>query len=208
MHRLTYRVYGTSSSGNCHKVRLALDLLHVQYRWHEIDVVKGETRTPEFLAMNANGKVPLLQIDGDVYLPESNAILCYLADGTHLWQGDRLQRAQVLQWMFFEQYTHEPAVAVARFVRGYLGKHDDPRLPELMKRGDAALTVMERHLAGRAWFAGEQLSVADIALYAYTCRADEGGFDLARYPAISAWLARVEATPGVTRTPAAPLIAQ
>jgi glutathione S-transferase len=204
MHRLTYRVYGTASSGNCHKVRLALDLLHLQYRWHEVDILQGETRTPDYLAMNPNGKVPLLQIDSDVYLPESNAILCYLADGTHLWQGDRVQRAQVLQWMFFEQYSHEPYIAVARFVCGYLGKHDDPRLPELIKRGNAALDVMEWHLTGRDWFAGDGLSIADLALYAYTCRADEGGFDLARVPQVSAWLARVEATAGVTRTPPAP----
>jgi glutathione S-transferase len=206
MHRLTYRVYGTTSSGNCHKVRLALDLLHVQYRWHEVDVMKGETRTPEYLAMNPNGKVPLLQIDSNVFLPESNAIVCYLADGTHLWQGDRVQRAQVLQWLFFEQYTHEPAIAVARFVRGYLGKHADPRGPELITRGNAALDVMEQHLAARQWFVGDALSVADLALYAYTCRAGEGGFDLARTPQVSAWLARVEATPGVTRTPPAPLV--
>ncbi|MFO0146601.1 MAG: glutathione S-transferase family protein [Betaproteobacteria bacterium] len=204
MHRLTYRVYGTASSGNCHKVRLALDLLHMQYRWHEVDILKGETRTPQFLAMNPNGKVPLLQIDTDAYLPESNAILCYLADGTHLWQGDRVRRAQVLQWLFFEQYSHEPYIAVARFVRGYLGKHDDPRLPELMRRGNAALDVMEQHLAGRDWFVGASLSIADIALYAYTCRADEGGFDLARTPRVGAWLARMEGTAGVTRTPPAP----
>lgn len=207
MHRLTYRVYGTASSGNCHKVRLALDLLHVGYRWHEVDITKGETRTAEFLAMNPNGKVPLLQIDSQVFLPESNAILCYLADGTHLWQGDRLQRAQALQWLFFEQYSHEPYVAVARFLRGYLGRHDDERLPELQRRGHLALAVMEQHLAAREWFVGNGIGIADLALFAYTCRAHEGGFDLSGYTHLNDWLGRVAATPGVTLTPLAPLSA-
>ncbi|MCX8114743.1 MAG: glutathione S-transferase, partial [Burkholderiaceae bacterium] len=130
-HLAPFRVYGTATSGNCHKVRLALDLLRVAYRWHEVDIMKGESRTPQYLAMNPNGKVPLLQIDDHTWLAESNAILCYLADGTELWPGDRLTRAQALQWMFFEQYSHEPYIAVARFVRLFLKKPDDPRLPEL-----------------------------------------------------------------------------
>lgn len=197
---LPHRVYGTAASGNCHKVRLALDLLRIPYRWHEVDVVKGETRTPQFLAMNPNGKVPLLQIDEHSFLPESNAILCYLADGTDLWPGDRLQRAQVLQWMFFEQYTHEPAVAVARFIVAFLKRPDDARLPGLHQRGHAALAVMEQHLTRHAFFAAERFSIADIALFAYTHKADEGGFDLAGYPAIGAWLARCRAA-GATDMP-------
>lgn len=200
-HLAPFRVYGTSTSGNCHKVRLALDLLHVPYRWHEIDIMKGETRTPEYLAMNPNGKVPLLQIDDHTWLAESNAILCYLADGTELWPGDRLARAQALQWMFFEQYSHEPYVAVARFVRLFLKRPDDPRLPELEKRGYHALGVMEGHLARNDFFVGGKLTIADIALFAYTHCAEEAGFDLGKYPAVRAWIDRCLAQPGVTAMP-------
>ncbi len=197
---LPHRVYGTAASGNCHKVKLALDLLRIPYRWHEIDVVKAETRTPQFLAMNPNGKVPLLQIDDHTFLPESNAILCYLADGTDLWPGDRLQRAQVLQWMFFEQYTHEPAVAVARFIVGFLRQPDDPRLPGLIERSHKALAVMEQHLARQPFFAAGRFSIADIALFAYTHKAHEGNIDLAPYPAVRAWLDRCRAA-GATDMP-------
>ena len=198
---LPRRVYGAAASGNCHKVKLALDLLHLPYRWHEVDLMRGETRTPEFLRINANGKLPVLQIDDHTYLPESNAILCYLADGTELWPGDRLQRAQALQWMFFEQYTHEPAIAVARFIVQFQKAPDDPRLPGLRERGHRALAVMEQHLARQPFFAAGRFSIADIALFAYTHRADEGGFDLAPYPAVQDWLARCRAVPGVTEMP-------
>ena len=200
---LPHRVFGMRASGNCHKVRLALDLLGLPYRWHEVDVLGGETRTPPFLAMNPNGKVPVLQIDDHTFLAESNAILCYLADGTRLWPGDRLARAQALAWMFFEQYSHEPYIAVTRFVRRFLRRDDDPRLPELTRRGHEALAVMERHLARHAWFAAEQFSIADIALFAYTHRADEGGFDLASYPALRSWLDRCRALPGISEMPPA-----
>jgi glutathione S-transferase len=189
------------TSGNCHKVKMALDLLGLPYEWREVDLMKGGTRTPEFLAMNPNGKVPVLAIDGSTFLPESNAILCYLGEGTKLVPDDRLERARMLQWMFFEQYTHEPAIAVARFVRVFLGKHDDPRLPELLRRGHAALEVMEKHLARRDYFAGNSLSLADLALFAYTHKAGDGGFDLGPYPAVRNWLARVAATPGVSTMP-------
>jgi glutathione S-transferase len=199
--RAPHRVYGAAASGNCHKVRLALDLLRVPYRWHETDLMLGETRTPEFLRINPNGKLPVLQIDDHTFLPESNAILCYLADGTDLWPGDRLQRAQALQWMFFEQYTHEPAIAVARFIVQFLKAPDDARLPGLRERGHKALAVMEQHLSRHPFFAADRFSIADIALYAYTHRADEGGFDLAAYPALQAWLARCRAVPGVTQMP-------
>ena len=197
-----HRVFGSRASGNCHKVKLALDLLRIAYRWHEVDILKGETRTPEFLAMNPNGKVPVLQIDEHTFLPESNAILCYLADGSRLWPGDRLARAQALAWMFFEQYSHEPYLAVARFIRLFLKKHDDPRLPMLLERGHAALAVMERHLQRNAFLAAGSFSIADIALFAYTHRAADGGFDLAAYPAVQAWLGRCLAQPGVTEMPA------
>jgi len=198
---LPHRVFGTSTSGNCHKVRLALDALGLPYRWHEVDVLAGETRTAEFLAMNPNGKVPVLQIDDHTFLPESNAILCYLADGSHLWPGDRLARAQALQWLFFEQYSHEPYIAVARFIRRFLKRDDDPRLPELMRRGHDALAVMESHLARQPFLAAGRFSIADIALFAYTHRADEGGVDLDRYPAVRAWLQRCLAQPGVSTMP-------
>ncbi len=198
---LPHRVFGTSTSGNCHKVRLALDALGLPYRWHEIDVLKGETRTPEFLAMNPNGKVPVLQIDDHTFLPESNAILCYLADGSQLWPGDRLARAQALAWMFFEQYSHEPYIAVARFIRKFLKRDDDPRLPELTRRGHAALAVMEQHLSRQPFFAAGRFSIADIGLFAYTHRADEGGFDLAGYPAVRAWLRRCLQQHGISAMP-------
>lgn len=194
-------VYGTSTSGNCHKVRMALDILGLPYEWREIDVMKGESRTPEFLAMNPNGKVPVLAIDGTTFLPESNAILWYLGEGTPLVPASRLERAHALQWMFFEQYSHEPAIAVARFIRCFLKKNDDPRLPDLTKKGDAALGVMERHLATHDYFAGNALTVADLALFGYTHKAADGGFDLARYPAVSAWVARCYQHPGVTEMP-------
>jgi glutathione S-transferase len=200
---LPHRVFGTSTSGNCHKVRLALDALGLPYRWHEVDILKGETRTAAFLAMNPNGRVPVLQIDDHTFLAESNAILCYLADGSALWPGDRLTRAQALQWMFFEQYSHEPYIAVARFIRRFLKRDDDPRLPELIRRGHEALGVMERHLVRHPFFAAGRFSIADIALFAYTHRADEGGFDLAPYAAVQAWLARCRAVPGVSDMPSA-----
>jgi glutathione S-transferase len=198
---MSYTVYGTSASGNCHKVRMALDILGLPYEWREIDIVRRETRTPEFLAMNPNGRVPVLAIDGGTFLAESGAILWYLADGTPLVPASRLERARVLQWMFFEQYDHEPAIAVARFIRCFLKKNDDPRLPELTKKGDAALGVMERHLATHDYFAGDTLTIADLALFGYTHKAADGGFDLARYPAVSAWLARCYQHPGVTEMP-------
>jgi glutathione S-transferase len=143
----------------------------------------------------------VLAIDGATFLPESNAILWYLAEGTALLPDNRLDRARVLQWMFFEQYSHEPAIAVARFIRCFLKRSDDPRLPELAKRGDAALGVMERHLATHDWFVGEGLTIADLALFAYTHKAADGGFDLARYPAVAAWLARCGRHRGVTEMP-------
>lgn len=198
---MSYIVYGMASSGNCHKVKMALEHLRVPYQWREIDTLKGETRTPSFLAMNPNGQVPVLAVDETIYLSESNAILWYLAEGTTLVPEDRLQRASALQWMFFEQYSHETAIAVARYIRAFLKQRDDPRLPQLEKRGYAALGVMDRHLANRDYFAGDALSIADLALFAYTHKADEGGFDIAPYPAVMAWLDRVAAAPGVSNMP-------
>jgi glutathione S-transferase len=199
---MTYTVHGTAASGNCHKVRMALDILKLPYRWNEIDVTTGATRKPDFLAMNPNGKVPVLELGDGCYLPESNAILWYLAEGTPLVPGDRLERAQVLQWMFFEQYSHEPYIAVARFLRRFLKKDaDDPRMPELARRGHAALATMEQHLTGREYFVGAAPTIADLSLFAYTHKAADGDFDLTPYPAVRAWLARVAAMRGVTEMP-------
>ncbi|HSX60342.1 MAG TPA: glutathione S-transferase family protein [Tahibacter sp.] len=190
-------VYGMKSSGNCYKVELLLEQLGRPYRWVEIDSAAGETRTPQYLAMNLNGKVPLLEVEPGRWLAESNAILCYLADGTPLWPSDPWQRAQVLQWLFFEQYSHEPYIAVARFICRWLAE-DHPRradLPRLRERGAQALAVMEQHLAERPFFAGNEYTIADIALFAYTHAAADGGFDLGGYPQICAWLDRVRAQP-------------
>ena len=198
-----FRVYGTSASGNCHKVRMALEALGLPYEWTEIDSVNGQTRTPDFLAMNSNGKVPVLQIEPGVFLPESNAILCFLADDTPLLPDDRLQRARVMQWLFFEQYSHEPYIAVARYLHRF---HPDPASQRALadsKRdgGYRALAVMESHLAGENFLVAGRYTIADIALYAYTHVAGEGGFDLARFPAVTAWLAQVEAQPRYVRMP-------
>lgn len=195
-------LYGFSPSGNCHKVRVLLEQLGRRdgrdYRWVETDSSRGATRTPEFLALNPNGKVPLLVLDDGRTLTESNAMLCWLAEGTAFMPADAWQRAQALSWMFFEQYSHEPYVAVARFIRGWTAA-DSPRradLPKLRERGHQALAVMERYLLASPWFTGPDYGIADIALFAYTDVAGEGGFDLAPYPALRDWLARVRATPG------------
>jgi len=186
-------VYGNSDSGNCYKVKLALAQLDLPHRWIETDSVAGATRTPEFLAKNPNGKVPLLELDDGSFLPESNAILWYLAEDTLLAPAGRLGRARALQWMFFEQYSHEPYVAVARSIMRYLPP-DSPRrteLPRLQERAHQALGVMERHLASEPYFVDAVYSIADIALFAYTHCAEDGGIALAPYPAIRAWLQRV-----------------
>ncbi len=199
---MTTVVYGTSASGNCHKVRMVLDITGSPYAWREVDILQAGTRSPEFLRLNPNGKVPVVVLDDGTALAESNAILWYFGEGTRLLPDDRLGRAQMLQWMFFEQYTHEPAIAVARFLRVFLQKGDDPRLPELLVRGNRALGVMEQHLATRDYFVGGRLSLADLALFAYTHRAGDGGFDLAAFPAVRTWLARCLAQPGVSEMPA------
>lgn len=193
-----YTVYGMHVSGNCYKVKLALEQLGIAYEWVEIDIMKSGTRTPEFLAMNPNGKVPTLALGDGSFLPESNAILHYLAEGTPLMPRNRLGRARALQWMFFEQYSHEPYIAVARFITLLLppGHARRAELPRLRERGAQALGVMETALAHVPYFAGEDYSIADIALFAYTHCADQAGFDLAPYPKVCAWLERVRAQPG------------
>jgi len=197
-------VHGMSLSGNCHKVRLLLEQLGRSYRWTEIDSAHGATRTPEFLTINPNGKVPILQLDDGRVLAESNAILHYLADGSSFLPGDPWQHAQALSWMFFEQYSHEPYIAVARFLSGWTAA-DSPRradLPRLREGGMRALAVMEQHLRRARWFTGENYGIADIALFAYTDVAGDGGFDLSAFPAIGEWLSRVRATPRFVAMPA------
>ena len=190
-------VYGDSRSGNCYKVKLLCAELGLRYDWQEVDILKGETRTDAFLAMNPNGRIPLLQIDGQQYLPESNAILCYLADGNALAGMTRFRRAETLSWMFFEQYSHEPFIATSRFIRKYLGNPPERRaeLKQKKEGGYRALDVMERRLRKQPFIVGTHLTIADIALFAYTHVADEGGFDLGRYDAINAWLERIRQRP-------------
>ena len=197
-------VYGFSPSGNCHKVRLLLEQLGHDYRWVETDSSQGATRTAEYLAKNPNGKVPMIELDDGRVLVESNAILCWLADGTSFLPSDPWQKAQALSWLFFEQYSHEPYIAVARFICGWTPT-DSPRradLPKLRERGHAALAVMENQLVANPWFGGNDYGIADIALYAYTCVAPQGGIALDAYPALRDWLSRVEARPGFVPLPA------
>jgi glutathione S-transferase len=192
------RLYDNLPSGNGYKVRLLLAQLGIRYERVEKDILKGETRTPEYLARNPNGRIPLLELDDGRHLAESNAILSYLAEGTRFVPEGRFERAKVLEWMFFEQYSHEPYVAVARFWIHSLGKRHEwaDKLREKHERGYQALAVMEKSLSATAWLAGDAYSIADIALYAYTHVAHEGDFDLGAYPGVRAWLARVAAQPG------------
>ncbi|MEE9609117.1 MAG: glutathione S-transferase family protein [Myxococcota bacterium] len=191
------RLYDCLESGNGYKVRLLLSQLGLAVERVEVDILKGETRQSGFLARNPNGRIPVLELDDGTCLAESNAIQFFLADGTPYLPSDRLGRAQVLQWMFFEQYSHEPYIAVLRFW-AHAGLLEDKRdaIPEKRERGYEALGVMESHLAERRFFVGEAYSIADIALYAYTHVAGEGGFDLARFGAVRGWLDRVREQPG------------
>ena len=193
------RVYGDLQSGNCYKVKLLLAQLERPHDWVHVDILEKQTRTPAFLAKNPNGKIPLLEIEEEgVCLPESDAILHYLAEGTAFLPSARLLHAQVLQWLFFEQYSHEPYIAVARYIIRYLGRPEkyETTLREKMAPGYAALEVMEKHLASRRFFVAEQYTIADIGLYAYTHVAHEGGFELSRFPAVEAWIERVRSQSG------------
>lgn len=199
------RVYGDLLSGNCYKVELLMRHLGLEHASVHVDILAGETRTDTFLARNANGKIPVLELDDGRCLAESNAILNFLADGTRYLPGDAWARAQVLQWQFFEQYSHEPYIAVARFIAKYLGMPVERRAEYESKRagGIRALTVMERRLAEADYLVGDALTIADISLYAYTHVAHEGGFDLAPFVSIRDWIERVEAHPLHFSMPAA-----
>ncbi|HEY1146174.1 MAG TPA: glutathione S-transferase family protein [Allosphingosinicella sp.] len=194
-------LHENAMSGNCYKVRLTAAHLGLPLERRHYDVIAGETRTPHFLqTVNANGKTPVLQV-GDRFIPESNAACFYLADGSDLIPAERFARADMLHWMFFEQYSHEPNVATLRFWLAYIGEDNlsdaqRAQIPGKRAGGEAALDLMDRHLAGRDFFVGTGLTLADIALYGYTHVAGEGGFDLGLYPHVEAWLARVAAQPG------------
>ncbi|MGF1700503.1 glutathione S-transferase family protein [Photobacterium makurazakiensis] len=183
------KVYGDIQSGNCYKIKLILELLGLDYNWHHINILDGESHTDEFLQMNPNGKIPTLELDDGRCLAESNAILCYLAESTLLLPQDNYQKAKVMEWLFFEQYSHEPYIAVARFIAKYLGMPEERKAEyqALQEGGNKALSVMEKQLQQTPYLAGESLTIADISLYAYTHVAHEGGFSLERYPAITRW---------------------
>ncbi len=187
-------------SGNCYKVRLAARQLGIELRLKDYGLHDGATRKPDFLAKNPNGRVPMLEFDDGRTLPESGAILWYLGEESKLLPADRWARAEVLQWMFFEQYSHEPYIAVARFWLSFASKEELEKrrhlVPEWHAKGNAALGVMQTHLERRDWFAGSHYSIADIGLYGYTHCAIDGGFDLGTYPAVRAWLKRVASEPG------------
>ena len=194
--RLTF--YGDPISGNCYKLRLAAEQIGIPYDWQDIDILAGDTQTAAFLAMNPNGKVPIARLPDGRVLTESNAILWYLAEGSRLDGGDRYERASILEWMCFEQYSHEPFIATSRFIIRFQGAPASRQAELEAKKpgGLKALDVMNRHLADRQFFANDRYSIADIALYAYTHVADEGGFDVAPYEHVVSWLDRVTRQPG------------
>ena len=191
------RLYDNHLSGNGYKPRLLLAHLGVTFKRIEIDILKGKSRTPEFLAKNPNGRIPVLELDDGTCISESNAILFFLSEESAFLPSDRLARARTLQWMFFEQYSHEPFIAVSRHWIQHTGMTPEQRaqLPAKQEGGRNALAVMEIHLGKSAWFGGNAPSIADMALYAYTHVADEGGFDLANYPAVGNWLDRMAELP-------------
>ncbi len=194
----TLRLYDFLPSGNGYKIRLLLTQLGTPFERINLDITKGETRTPEFLSKNSSGKIPLLEIEQGRYLAESNAILIYLSEGTEYLPYDRFLRAQVMQWLFFEQYSHEPYIATPRFWISILNRAEQYQV-EIDKRresGYAALRLMENHLAKHNYFVAGRYSIADICLFAYTHVAHEGGYELTQFPAIQAWIERVKSQPG------------
>jgi glutathione S-transferase len=192
-------LYGMIDSGNCYKPRLLMAKLGIAFTNVEVSSHTGDTRTADYVAKNPNAMVPLLELDDGRRIAESNAILLYLSEGTRFLPADKYERALAYQWLFFEQYSHEPYIAVRKALLTFPERAKDAtpeRLATTLERGNKALRVMNRHLEGHAFFAGDAYSVADIALYAYTHTAEMGGFQLDAYPAVAAWLKRVEADPG------------
>jgi glutathione S-transferase len=190
------KIYGDIQSGNCYKVKLLCSLLIIEHQWIHVDILEGGTDQADFLAKNPNGKIPLLELSDGRCISESNAILNYLASGSDLLPKDTYELAKVQQWQFFEQYSHEPFIAVARFIAKYLGLPEDRRTDYESKQngGHKALAVMEAQLIKTPYLVGEQLTTADISLYGYTHVAYEGGFDLSEYPAVQAWIDRIAST--------------
>lgn len=192
-----YKLYDFLPSGNSYKIRLLLNLLNIPYKRIDVNILAKETRTPGFLQKNPNGKIPLLEIEPDKFLAESNAILYYLSQGTEYFPQDNYLKAQVMQWLFFEQYSHEPYIATSRYWISILKQPEkyEEQLKHKHRLGKVALKVLEQHLEAREFLVGDTYSIADISLYAYTHVADEGGFELIQYPAIQAWLKRIAAHP-------------
>jgi glutathione S-transferase len=192
-----YRVYGDIQSGNCYKVKLLMHHLDLEHEWIVIDILQGDTKNDAFLSKNANGKIPVLELDNGLFLSESNAILNFLADNTEYLPANAFRRAKVLQWQFFEQYSHEPYIAVARFIEKYLGLPGDRKAEYESKKagGYKALQVMEQQLQSSTFLVGDTLTIADISLYAYTHVAHEGGFSLDKFPSIQRWLKQIEQHP-------------
>lgn len=194
---MTLRIYGDPRSGNCLKVKWTAQYLDIPYEWIDVDVMSGVTRTPEFLGINPAGQVPTVILEDGRPLAQSNAIILHLAEGSDLIPTEAYARAKMLEWLFWEQYSHEPTIAVVRFQVAFLGKSRDEIEPRLIERGEAALARMEQALATSPFLVGETLTLADVALVAYTRVAHEGGFDLIDYPAVKAWVARVEDALGI-----------
>ena len=192
-----YKVFGDMLSGNCYKIKLLLQFLNIKHQWIHVDILAGETHTNEFKLMNPNARIPVIEIEDGKYLSESNAILNYLADGTEFLPSTKYQNANVLQWQFFEQYSHEPYIATARYINKYLGlpKEREAEYHSKQKGGHNALLVMDQHLSENKYFLGTSPTIADISLYAYTHVANEGGFDLSNYNNILRWLGDFQAIP-------------
>ena len=192
------QIYGDVRSGNCYKLKLLCALLDIEHDWIPVDIMQGETRSDSFLAMNPAGQIPVCVTDDGEVLTQSNAILYYLGQGSRFWPGEALAQARVLEWQFFEQYSHEPGVAVARFIKVYQGMlaARESEYHASVKQGYRALDVMEKRLLASEFLAGPACTLADLSLYAYTHVAHEGGFELADYPAINAWLERIRALDG------------
>lgn len=188
------KIYGDRQSGNCYKLILAASLLNIRYQWVEIDILNGDTQTSDFLAKNPNGKIPLLELENGDTLSESNAILNYLCEGSTYYPADIWVRAKIHQWQFFEQYSHEPFIAVARFINKYLGMPENRKQDYLDKQegGNKALEVMESQLKNTAFLTGDYPTTADISLFAYTHVAEEGGFKLNDYPCVNAWVKKIK----------------
>jgi glutathione S-transferase len=191
------KVYGDRGSGNCQKVSITADFLKLPYRWIDIDIMKGESRTQDYLKRSPMGQVPVIELDDGRCLAQSNAIIRYLAHGSPLLPADPFIQAKIDELLFWEQYSHEPYVATSRFHMVYLGRSKEEREPMRVERGEKALDLMQHLVKGRTWFVGESLSIADIALLAYTRLAHEGGFDLATRPDVKTWVTRCEKALGL-----------